>query len=266
MTSRLRTNHNDRRVQVRWFAVVALLAALALPATQAPPAAADHNYFDCTPSSSNPCTVLGWTASSICFYFTPSFWTASNSRQRAIDSLTNWSISATGRPSAYDCGSRPDGESQNPATCQMYSNGDNRFHRKYLGSAFLGLACAKYVSGNIAAVQINATNEVDSWCDYSGNSAQKPCWWYHDDSTSGIPSNKVDLESILTHEMGHGYGLYIHFDVGDSPCVTSNEPYIDTMCPGGPWFDPGDWYLRTVNTVGHDYTVMCSAPNYGGSC
>lgn len=256
----------ERRRGSRTIAGLALLVFLVpLTATAPVPASANHNWFDCTPSSAT-CTVYAWAEGSLCFYWTPSFYTAANSRQRAIDSITNWSISSTGRPPTYICGDRPNGESLDPAVCQLYSTNDNRFHHRYIDYAVLGNVCSKWVTGNSAAKQLTTTNSqgLDEACVASGHGT--PCWFYHDDSTSGIPSNKWDLESVITHEMGHVFGLRGHFDIGDTPCVVANEPYLDTMCQGGPHLDPGEWYLRTVSTMGHDYTIMCSAPGYGGSC
>lgn len=82
----------------------------------------------------------------------------------------------------------------------------------------------------------------------SGNS------WWTKDSTSGIPSGKVDAESVAVHEFGHFGGWVGHFDGDDEICQPGGANPKQTMCQGLP---QGQAFWRTLET--HDKHTFDSA-------
>lgn len=80
-------------------------------------------------------------------------------------------------------------------------------------------------------------NEIESVAvvfDYFG-----PSWHTH--SSQYIPSNRIDLRGVATHEFGHAAGFRGHFD--DDSQVECDGNYRETMCST---IDPGKSYWRSL--------------------
>jgi hypothetical protein len=225
-------------------ALLALVAAMGMPGQRADA----HPFTDCW-SGANPtpefwCVVFTWQPDNIAFKFSADFPAHSGifpARDRVFDSYQNWPILSSGRPSVSV--SSPDGAGGFTVNCETYADGDNRFHfvdlaaLEFYTGDLLGWTCVKYNEGRVVA----ANPAADS----------KEAWWPYD---SAPPADRFDLESTYTHEMGHAFGYYGHFNPDDLGCFGAPTTMY-TMCANSGII--GTLRVRTVEV--HDRHTMQAA-------